>query len=284
VALIEDTPRTATLRAKESCVFMTMVRKQFDEFIQLVPNKRDELKDLVSQKQIETLREKNAMFASVDQKNMQLINSFFTYEKHDAGAVLFRQGDTQHSVGGTPRHGSSGEQKFYVILSGTVTVDVDGKTLSERHAGDVVGHMALMLQAPRMATATVVKPAVLLTLRRSQFVQVLRINPEIRIALEKLLYERQAEAKKVKPEMLFRTMSAHYLQAAQPSDGAAVEAPSALKEQIYAKDAQTLHTKLANIGFGEEDIERMMYNMKIDDATKEVFLNVSDIPVPVDCL
>jgi hypothetical protein len=79
----------------------------------------------VSQKQIETLREKNAMFASVDQKNMQvcatvrgrahtclallvvvvtaarelhaayfalqLINSFFTYEKHDAGAVLFRQ-------------------------------------------------------------------------------------------------------------------------------------------------------------------------------------------------
>ena len=26
VALIEDTPRTATLRAKESCVFMTMVR------------------------------------------------------------------------------------------------------------------------------------------------------------------------------------------------------------------------------------------------------------------
>ena len=117
-------------------------------------------------------------------------------------------------------------------------------------------------------------------------------------------------------QMLFRTMSAHYLQAAQPSDGsacappprwlpvpllgraahsarrtasrmaqcavysrlkhcplapcrvalsvlwrhcgrsaagrAAVEAPSALKEQIYAKDAQTLHTKLANIGFGSE--------------------------------
>jgi hypothetical protein len=125
-----------------------------------------------------------------------------------------------------------------------------------------------------MATATVVKPAVLLTLRRSQFVQVLRINPEIRIALEKLLYERQAEAKKVKPEvhlryvtlggratrprylwlpnptdsvlpprpvcasrssgrlfvrspmqMLFRTMSAHYLQAAQPSDGCACAPP-----------------------------------------------------------
>ena len=33
---------------------------------------------------------------------------------------------------------------------------------------------------------------------------------------------------------------------------AAVEAASALKEQIYAKDAQTLHTKLANIGFGSE--------------------------------
>ena len=55
-----------------------------------------------------------------------------------------------------------------------------------------------------MATVTVVKPAVLLTLRRSQFVQVLRINPEIRIALEKLLYERQAEAKKVKPEVPLR--------------------------------------------------------------------------------
>jgi hypothetical protein len=58
-----------------------------------------------------------------------------------------------------------------------------------------------------MATATVVKPAVLLTLRRSQFVQVLRINPEIRIALEKLLYERQAEAKKVKPEVPLRCVT-----------------------------------------------------------------------------
>lgn len=82
-----------------------------------------------------------------------------------AGQILFKAGDP----------GST----FYIIQDGDVTISVPGPTgqavtLALLGPGDAFGELALLDEAPRSATATVTREAMLLSLSRSDFMDVIQ--------------------------------------------------------------------------------------------------------------
>lgn len=104
---------------------------------------------------------------------------------YDAGHVVFREGD-------------AGDSMFY-ILSGTVTLQRGGATLRTMKPGDYFGEMAMLLRAPRTATATVAEAGTeLVTISAENMDAVLRQNPKVVLAL----LEEMARRLKVTDEML----------------------------------------------------------------------------------
>jgi CRP-like cAMP-binding protein len=87
------------------------------------------------------------------------------------------------------RQGRSGRE-FFVLVSGRVRVERDGRTLSELHPGDFLGEIALIDGGPRTATATTESDAQLLVISQSDFGVLLERFPEIQSTVLRALTER----------------------------------------------------------------------------------------------
>jgi Cyclic nucleotide-binding domain/Major Facilitator Superfamily len=81
-----------------------------------------------------------------------------------AGDVVIRQGD-------------SGD-RFYVVASGELDVDVDGRPGEPLHVGDSFGEIALLRDAPRSATVRARTDADLLALDREEFLAAVTGNAD----------------------------------------------------------------------------------------------------------
>ena len=80
---------------------------------------------------------------------------------------------------------SAGRDMFY-ILTGSVRILKKGQLLREMTAGDYFGEMAMLIQAPRTATAVAAAPDTrLVAISESNFDTILRENPRIVIAFLK---------------------------------------------------------------------------------------------------
>jgi CRP-like cAMP-binding protein len=76
----------------------------------------------------------------VSETTVSLFKTATNTERHDAGEVIFSQGD-------------AGET-FYIVREGSVILSADGRTLEELGPGGIFGELALVDHAPRSATAT----------------------------------------------------------------------------------------------------------------------------------
>jgi CRP-like cAMP-binding protein len=86
-----------------------------------------------------------------------------------AGSVLMRQGDT-------------GRQMF-VVASGRVAVERNGKKINELGPGGAAGEMALIAEAPRNATVTTTEPSRLLVADHRGFHSLMDVSPTIRLRI-----------------------------------------------------------------------------------------------------
>ncbi|MFC1509019.1 family 2B encapsulin nanocompartment shell protein [Candidatus Omnitrophota bacterium] len=86
MALLEETPRTATVTALTPCVFLTLERKQFDDFIQKAPDVRAHLEKVVQQRHeakatlVDEHGERTIEVVSGHQGELELPNTFVDYE------------------------------------------------------------------------------------------------------------------------------------------------------------------------------------------------------------
>jgi membrane protein len=88
------------------------------------------------------------------------------------------------------REGEAGDVIYYVV-SGSVTLSREGKPLRTMKAGEYFGEMAMLLKAPRTATATVSEPDTkLVTISAANMDAVLRQNPAIVLSLLREMAER----------------------------------------------------------------------------------------------
>jgi MFS family permease len=115
-----------------------------------------------------------------------------------AAPVLERLASGSVRVTADPRssivtQGEIGE-RFFVILSGTVTVLVDGSSIGSEGPGDSFGEIALLRDVPRTATVRADTPVELLAIDRASFLDALTGQPRSQALARATAAERLADA------------------------------------------------------------------------------------------
>jgi CRP-like cAMP-binding protein len=120
--------------------------------------------------------QKNAVFGDVlttETKAMLIKNSLIRFV--GAGEILCRQ---DHS-----------DNALFLIVDGEVEVSADTNgattTLGKLGAGELIGEISALLQIPRIATVTVVRPSAILEIPCEIFLGLLSENPAVRDAVNK---------------------------------------------------------------------------------------------------
>jgi hypothetical protein len=95
-----------------------------------------------------------------------------------AGSLVIRQGEP----GG----------HFYIVVSGRVAVEVDGRRVREEGPGESFGEIALLRKVPRTATVEALESSQLLTLERRIFLEAVTGQPASADAADRLVSDRLA--------------------------------------------------------------------------------------------
>jgi MFS family permease len=109
---------------------------------------------VVAADKIDLLRA-NPIFAPLPEPTVELLGSKLVPVHCSAGEVVFRQGD----------HGD----RYYLVKSGTVEVEIDGEQSRTLEAGEGFGEIALLRDVPRTATVAAATDVDLFALERDDF-------------------------------------------------------------------------------------------------------------------
>jgi len=122
------------------------------------------------------LLERVPLFAGLGAAGLEEIGRIADEIDVPAGRVLTHEG----------RH----EGYFFVIVSGTVRIERDGRTVNTIGPGDFLSEITLLDGGPWTATATTESPCRLLSLTHQRFDDLLDTSPPIRIAVLAALGQR----------------------------------------------------------------------------------------------
>jgi CRP/FNR family transcriptional regulator, cyclic AMP receptor protein len=127
---------------------------------------------------IELLR-RVPLFSGLDSRDLRDIATTMKERRFSAGDVIAQEGQT--GVG------------FFVIEEGEARVEVDGEEVRRLGAGDYLGEIALIAEAPRTATVTAETDLVALGLTSWEFRPIVETNASIAWKLLETLAKRAAE-------------------------------------------------------------------------------------------
>ena len=105
------------------------------------------------------------LFVGCTAREMDTVDSLSTSVRVEAGRVLCREG----TIG----------REFFVIVDGTVTVQVPGQPVHRLGAGEAFGEMALMDRGRRVATVTANEPTELMVFSVTEFASLLDQVPAV---------------------------------------------------------------------------------------------------------
>ena len=106
------------------------------------------------------------LFADLGRKELESVGRLADTVDVPEGKVLMREGQ-------------SGAEMF-VIASGSVVVERNGKEVARLGQGEVVGEGALLSEGPRTATVTTTEPSTLFVLGHREFHTLLADSAEVR--------------------------------------------------------------------------------------------------------
>jgi CRP-like cAMP-binding protein len=96
--------------------------------------------------------------------------------RFDAGKTVFKEGDPGDTV--------------YVVLDGKVDLRVNGRLVETVGPGGVLGEMALIEQAPRIATATARTACDLQPISEARFMAMIQQTPHFALQIMKVIASR----------------------------------------------------------------------------------------------
>ena len=105
------------------------------------------------------------LFQNFSRKHLERVAAAGDHTELQAGKVLFRQDQ-------------SGSEAF-IILSGEVTIERNGKNVATLGAGQLIGELSLLDQGPRTATATCATDCEVLVISRPRFIALIDDLPEL---------------------------------------------------------------------------------------------------------
>lgn len=173
--------RTATVVALTDVMVLRLDIELLHRFLQDHPNA-----DEIVAGQLYMLRRMHfikavAPFAAISNQHIQHIAEQIKEESYPAGTTIFEQGDSGDTC--------------YIIAAGKVEISIlssDGtpNILAELGVNTIFGESALMVNAPRNATARVIESATLLKIDKALFNEITERNTNAQEALMRLQFKR----------------------------------------------------------------------------------------------
>ena len=173
-ALLEDSPRSATVRASSPLVVLRLDRGVFLAAVELHPTLRDAYTRQAETRRLGDFLRVHSAFAVLDQPALADLASHLSELRAGAGAVILTQGEPADAM--------------YLVQAGRLAVHVDGRRVRTLHAGDPFGELALVRGSARTATVTAEEPVTLQRLEAAEFHRLLATHP----AFERRIEERIA--------------------------------------------------------------------------------------------
>jgi putative peptide zinc metalloprotease protein len=160
-ALLENIPRTATVRAETRLRVLSVGGTQFRKLVAPYVGAHSELRARLDER---ADLDRFGLFEALGGREKDLLLRRMRSEVFEPGAVIIREGDAQGD--------------FYCIRSGCVAVSRLNAALESSHvatlgAGDFFGEVALLMQQPRNATVTALEHTQLWSLDQNAFHELL---------------------------------------------------------------------------------------------------------------
>lgn len=105
------------------------------------------------------------MFSSLNKKELALVSKASEVVKVPGGTEIVKEGEIGH--------------EFYLILSGSATVNRGGEDIAELRPGNYFGEMSLLDKGPRSATVTADSDSELVIIGQREFAGVLEEVPAV---------------------------------------------------------------------------------------------------------
>lgn len=147
LALMQDAPRAASIRAIEKSQVWTLQRSFFQDEFAIAKQK-------MHQQRLEWLKDVE-LFRSISSRQLSMIGEALEMMIYSKGQVIIREG----AVG----------DRFYVVKSGYVRWETSNGETGERREGEYFGERALIKNLTRAATVTATTQSVCLELKKQDF-------------------------------------------------------------------------------------------------------------------
>lgn len=156
IALLEQVPRTATVRALTPLEVLGLRKGDFERL--LAPHVAATEVAEVAIRQSENLRA-NPFFAALSSSEIEVLTGRLRRDRFSAGAVVVRQGEAG--------------DRFYILQEGQAEAVVEAEGRQRRvnvlGQGSYFGEIALLMDVPRTATVRALTPLVTFSLERTDF-------------------------------------------------------------------------------------------------------------------
>jgi len=166
-ALLRDSARTATIRAREPMQLLALSREDFLTALTgqaaasstAAPRAPTGTGEWTRRERAAVLA-RLGLFSHLDSGTLRQLADESDLDRWPAGAAIIGQGEEG--------------DRFFVLLEGTATVTVDGRAVGELQPGDQFGEIALLHGVPRTAGVTAASPVATLSLPRGAFASAVR--------------------------------------------------------------------------------------------------------------
>lgn len=184
MALLSDAPRSASVEAAdEDTQVLTISAEVLKELSGEHPSVAVALKKFARQRMLSNLMNSAALFAPFNRNDRRELVARFRARDVQRGEVLVKQGQPSDGL--------------YVVLSGEVEVEANGKRIAGLKEGQVFGEMSLMTRSAASATVKASRRTSLLRLPKHDFDELILSHPQVLEHIATLIDERKkADAKR----------------------------------------------------------------------------------------
>jgi CRP-like cAMP-binding protein len=186
VALIENVPRTATVRSITPVNLFVLHRKYFKEFVRDWTGGTDRITDVIRDTK---LLMDSPLFSYLPPSRMRAIVARFETNSYGPDKIIFNQGDQGDRV--------------FMIKKGQVEIQriEDGKSVLKKilARGEWLGEIALVKNVPRTASAKTLSETILLSLSKKDFYETMQHSLMTGVEFNKLAEKRLFEINEKSP-------------------------------------------------------------------------------------
>lgn len=197
LAVIAGLPRSASAMAISPCRVLSLDRKQYQAALQKTPEFALMLMSIMVQRLRKSLAQlaANAAQAGNTAEAQQARGSVLDRRMIEQLArELNHQLPTAVPAGQVIVSAGATAALMYVVCKGTVEIAVAGKVVEQVGPGGFFGEMALLDNAPRAATASALTDCALLSITRTDFLDLVQTRSEFSLALLKTIALRMQQA------------------------------------------------------------------------------------------